>query len=259
MTVSQDPVVSVVEIVNDKKEVQQSRCLSLNVNKHWDAVLAEFVSTMLLLFLGCMSCVPLTGMDVHPPMLPPVAFGLAVLFNISAFGHISGAHMNPSVTLSAILFGSMSIPLGVAYVMAQVLGAIAGYGLLVVVSPLDLAPDSICVTQPHPDQLLYQALLTETILSAALGFINCAVWDPANASKNDAVPLRYGFTITALSLAGGLLTGTGINPARSLAPAIFTGNWNAHWVYWVGPFLGGALAPIFYRIFWLKPSDKHTA
>ncbi|CAK1546047.1 unnamed protein product [Leptosia nina] len=145
----------------------------------WKKILAEFVSTLLLIFLGCMTCMPLSGFSVQPPMYAPIGFGMVVLFNITAFGHISGAHMNPSVTLTAVIWGKMSVLLGIGYVIAQCLGAIVGYGLLVMVSPFDLITNAVCATQPHIGQEPYQALLVEIILSASLGFINCAVLGPS--------------------------------------------------------------------------------
>ncbi|XP_022119863.2 aquaporin AQPAe.a-like [Pieris rapae] len=221
-------------------------------NVQWKPILAEFVSTFLLIFLGCMSCIPLDGLASQPPLYVSLGFGLIVLFNISAFGHISGAHMNPSVTLTAMIWGKTSIGLGIGYVIAQCLGSIVGYGLLVVVSPFDLIPGAICATQPRVDMQPYQALIVEIILSSALGFINCAVWDPVNVDKDEANSLKFGLTIAAFSIAGGPLTGASMNPARTLGPSLWTNNWNAHWVYWVGPLIGGAFAGVFYKLIWFK-------
>lgn len=225
-------------------------------SREFKVVLAEFVSTMLLLFIGCMTTLPLSGFDVQPPMYSPIGFGLVVLFNITTFGHISGAHMNPSVTLSAVIWGKVSIPLGIMYVVAQCGGAIVGYGLLLSVSPVDLITDSIGATLLNPQLTVYQGLVVEIILSAALGFINCAVWDPVNKEKQDAIPLKFGFTIAALSLAGGPLSGASMNPARSLGPVVWSNNWQYHWIYWVGPIVGGAIAPIIYKFVWLDKNNK---
>lgn len=224
--------------------------------REFKVIFAEFVSTMLLLFLGCMTTIPLTGFDIQPPMYSPIGFCMAVIFNITTFGHISGAHMNPSVTLSAVIWGKVSIPLGIMYVVAQCGGAIVGYGLLLSVSPVDLITSSIGATLLHPQLTVYQGLVIEIFLSAALGFINCAVWDPVNKEKQDAIPLKFGFTIAALSLAGSPLTGASMNPARSLGPIVWSGNWQFHWIYWVGPIIGGAFAPIIYKLVWLDKSNK---
>ncbi|CAH2105730.1 unnamed protein product [Euphydryas editha] len=252
MTVPATQVINVIgSQSNEKTKPSHLNMIVKWWSKNFKIIAAEFISSTLLLFLGCMTCVPIDGFAVQPPMYSAIGFGVVVLFNITTFGHISGAHMNPSVTLSAIIWGSMPIPLGIMYVIAQGAGSIVGYGLLYLVSPIDLVSDSVCATVPHPNHMVYQALIIEILLSTALGFINCAVWDPVNKEKQDAIPLKFGFTIVALSLAGGPLTGASMNPTRSLAPAVWTGNWDTHWIYWVGPIIGGALAPIVYKLMWL--------
>ncbi|CAH2071325.1 unnamed protein product, partial [Iphiclides podalirius] len=166
--------------------------------------------------------------------------------------------MNPSVTLGAMLWGKMSIALGLAYVIAQCVGAIAGYGILMAVAPVDLVPDGICTTQPHAQHTMLQAVAVEVILTAALNFLNCAVWDPSNEKSLESVSLKFGFTIAGLSLAGGPLTGASMNPARSLGPALWTGTWDSLWVYWIGPLLGGSLSAIFYKYVWLDNGEKES-
>lgn len=254
MTVAATHVINVAESQSNEKSKTMKWW-----SRYCKIIAAEFVATTLLLFLGCMTSVPIDGLTEQPPMYSAIGFGVVVLFLITSFGHISGAHMNPSVTLSAVIWGSMSIPLGIAYFITQVAASLIGYGLLYLVSPIDLVPGSVCATVPHPNHMSYQALIIEILLSTALGFINCAVWDPVNKEKQDAIPLKFGFTIAALSLAGGPLTGASMNPTRSLAPAVWTGNWNGHWIYWVGPIIGGALAPIMYKFLWLEDKLQEKA
>ncbi|CAG4992816.1 unnamed protein product [Parnassius apollo] len=165
--------------------------------------------------------------------------------------------MNPVVTLASVLWGKMSIAAGIAYILAQFAGSIAGYGILVAVSPVDLTTDGICTTQPHVQLTVPQALGIEVILTAALNFINCAVWDPVNKDSLESVSLKIGFTIAGLSIAGGPFTGASMNPARSLGPALWTSTWNAHWVYWIGPLLGGSLSAILYKYTWLKEGSNN--
>lgn len=218
----------------------------------WKAIFAEFFSTSILIFLGCMSCLPIAGFTIQPPLYAPLAFGLIVLLNIEAFGHISGAHMNPAVTLGAVLWGKMSIALGSAYIIAQIIGAIAGYGLLLKVSAVDVVSNAVCTTRPQGQHTVFQAVVIEAILTAALNFLNCACWDPMNKKSLESVSVKFGFIVTGLCLAGGPLTGAGMNPARSFAPALWTGTWDSHWIYWLGPLLGGALSVLFYKYIWLN-------
>ena len=219
---------------------------------HWRAVLAELVSTTLLLFLGCMTCIPLDGVNTNPPLYTPLGFGFVVLFNIQAFGHISGAHMNPSVTLAAVIWGIMPVNLGVAYAVSQCIGAILGYGILMELLPSDSLSGGICISQPHLKHTVNQALLVEVLLTAALIFMVCSVWDPVNEEKKETNSLKFGLTVSGLAIAGGPLNGGSMNPARSLGPAIWTGRWTSHWIYWVGPLIGGAMAAIFYKHVWTK-------
>nr|XP_026490754.1 aquaporin-like [Vanessa tameamea] len=220
-------------------------------SENWRAIFSELMSTFSLLFFGCMTCIPIDGIPINPPLYGTIGFGLIVLMNIQTFGHISGAHMNPTVTLAAIIWGNMSIALGIAYFVAQCAGAVMGYGILMILSPIDMS-SGICTTQPHVKHTVYQALGIEILLTVALVLINCSVWDPVNKDKGESLSIKFGLTIAALSIAGGPMTGASMNPVRSFAPAIWTNTWNSHWVYWAGPFLGGTLAVIFYKFVWLR-------
>ncbi|XP_072934783.1 aquaporin AQPAe.a-like [Epargyreus clarus] len=223
---------------------------------HWKMILAEFISTFFLVFFGCMTCVPLDGKHLQP-LYSSLGFGLIVIFNIQAFGHISEAHMNPAITFIAIIWKKMSVTLGVFYIIAQLSGAVAGYGVLIGVTPTDLMINGTCVTQPHEryTRTVFQALVLEVLLTMALSFITCAVWDPVNKDSQECNSLKFGLTIVGLSLAGGQLTGASMNPARSLGPAVWIQQWRAHWIYWIGPLSGSALTAMFYKHMWLR-TDK---
>ncbi|XP_049694598.2 aquaporin [Helicoverpa armigera] len=217
---------------------------------HWRKILAEFISTFLLILLGCMSCVPAPGSDAS--IYPAFGFGSAVMFNVQIFGHISGAHMNPSVTLASVIWGSTPIYLAGAYVVAQCAGSIVGYGILVLLSPIDLLNGGVCVTRPIFGMSMFQALGIEIFITAALCFVCLSVWDPVNEKKQDSTALKLGVTILGLIFIAGPLTGASMNPARSLGPAVWSVQWVRHWVYWLGPLLGGALAAVIYKYVLLK-------
>lgn len=159
--------------------------------------------------------------------------------------------MNPAVTLAAVIWGNMSVALGTVYALAQICGAFVGYGVLIALSPVDLS-SGVCVTRPHVKHTEYQALGVEIVLTVILVLLNCSVWDPINEKKNQCMSTMLGLSIAGLSIAGGPLTGAGMNPARSLAPAVWTSSWKSHWVYWVGPLLGSTVAVLFYKYIWLK-------
>lgn len=216
----------------------------------WRKILAEFISTMMLVLLGCLSSVPVTG-EEKTTLFTSLGFGMVVMFNIQIFGHISGAFMNPAVTLASVIYGNTSIALGIVYTIVQCLGAIVGYGLLDALTSMELSVGSICVTKPYYGQSILQSLFIEVAITVILMLVNCAVWDPVNKEKQESVPIKFGLTILGLSLIGGPFTGASMNPARTLGPAVWTNDWTDHWIYWVGPFLGTVISVVPYKYIYL--------
>lgn len=249
---------SVVNVTETKvtEDKSKSNTLAAWCSAQWKPILAELVSTSLLVLFGCMSCIPIEGLTEQSPVYAPLGFGLAVLLNIQIFGHISGAHMNPAVTLASVIWGSSSIAVGVAFAIVQCLGAFIGYGILIGLAPVNLSIDGICVTMPHHALSQFQSFGVEVVLTAALVFVCCGLWDPINQHRQDSGPIKFGLTIVGLSIAGGPLTGAGMNPARSLAPALWNGAWTFHWVYWAGPFVGATIAALFYKLLFLDRTQQ---
>uniref|UniRef100_A0A2A4ITP2 Aquaporin n=1 Tax=Heliothis virescens TaxID=7102 RepID=A0A2A4ITP2_HELVI len=197
-----------------------------------------------------MSCVPAPGTDAS--VYPAFGFGSAVMFNVQIFGHISGAHMNPAVTLASVIWGGTSLVLGIFYVIAQCAGSTAGYGMLILVCPIELLEGGVCVTRLIDGMSPYQALGVEISITSALCFVCMSVWDPVNEKKVDSIPLKFGVTILGLIFIAGPLTGASMNPARSLGPAVWSQQWAHQWLYWVGPLLGGGLAAVIYKYVLMK-------
>lgn len=159
--------------------------------------------------------------------------------------------------------------------IAQVLGASIGYGLLILVTPAQFMPPGTCMTLPIQSMSTAQLFVIEFFITATLTFVVSGVWDPRNRDFGDSIPLRVGeqflnfkkplkhfsflgITVSAIGLCAGLPTGASMNPARSFGPALWNWNWDYHWVYWVAPMLGSTLAGLFYRgVFWKKnPKDE---
>jgi len=135
---------------------------------------------------------------------------------------------------------------------------VLGYGLLRLLTPQEVltsASPRLCCTVPHPGMSDVQAVAMEFFATCFLVMVVCACADPRNSDKSDSVPLKFGCTILALSIAVGPYTGASMNPARSIGPAIFTGDWTSHWVYWVGPCLSGFFTAIFYQAIFNRPRD----
>lgn len=239
-----------------KKFVQEEGAMKNNVITG----LAEMIGTAMLVFLGCMGCV--AGLDVIPQHLQiTLNFGLAVMIVIQCVGHISVAHVNPAITVGAVVLGKKTIPEALVYIFAQIVGAILGFGMLKVVTPRESLTtggvegmDKFCVTDIHAHLSAIQGLLLEGMATSILMFVACAVWDRRNEKNTDSVAIRFGLTVACLAIACGPYTGCSMNPARSLAPALWNNQWSHHWIYWFGPIGGSLFASVFYRtIFGVSP------
>uniref|UniRef100_T1GER8 Aquaporin n=1 Tax=Megaselia scalaris TaxID=36166 RepID=T1GER8_MEGSC len=202
--------------------------------------LAELIGTALLVFFGCMGCIDFNNGDsiqmTNSLFQISVVFGLVIMFIVQIFGCVSGAHLNPAVTIAAIVYKLLTPAMAVGYFVAQMGGAFIGYGLLQILVAKDV------MANEHGVGMFIELIGTGTLI-----WVVCGVWDPRNAKGHDAVPLKLGFAITALCGCFGHWTGCSMNPARSFGPALWNMDFGQHWVYWVGPLLGGLLASLSYR------------
>ncbi|XP_003694175.1 aquaporin-like isoform X1 [Apis florea] len=219
--------------------------------------LSETIGTAILVFIGCAGCIGSLG--INPSVLQiSLTFGLAVLIAIQSIGHISGAHINPSITVAALILGKKSLPMSILYIIAQCIGAMLGYGLLKVITPVNLmyatTPDtasSFCMTDIHKNLNIFQGIMAEFLATLILVLFACGLWDDRNSKNTDSVPIRFGFCITVLCLIFIPYTGCSLNPARTLGPAIWNGYWRNHWIYWLGPICGAIVASLIYRYIFL--------
>ncbi|CAL7942442.1 unnamed protein product [Xylocopa violacea] len=216
--------------------------------------LAEVIGTSMLVFMGCMGCVGSLGV-VPSHFQVAITFGLVVMIVIQCIGHISGAHINPAITVGSVVLGLKTIPEGLVYLLSQMVGGAIGYGMLKVVTPSGrLTGKTIddtsmfCVTDLHEEVSAIQGLLLEGIATGILMLVACAVWDQRNAKNTDSVAIRFGLTVATLALAFGPYTGCSMNPARSMAPALWNNQWSHHWIYWFGPIGGALLSSFMYKI-----------
>jgi aquaporin Z len=210
--------------------------------------LAEFIGTFAIVFAGIASVA--VG---HEGLAVALTFGLAVAVMISAVGGISFAHFNPAVTVGFFVLGRINRLQLLIYWSAEFLGAIVAIFLLQFFYGAErLTNVNYGVTQLAPDISPLMGLGTEIILTFFLYFViaTCVM------QKQPQAGLYIGFTVTLCALAGGALTGASMNPARSFAPALFSGVWQHHWVYWLGPILGALLAAFAAKYFWQE--EKST-
>lgn len=213
------------------------------MKKHpWPGIVAEMIGTFALVFVGCgaIAVNVQTGQLGHLGVA--LSFGMVVMVMIAALGHISGAHFNPVVTLAFAVvrhFPWRKVPF---YLLAQFIGAVLASGLLRVVFG---AQAVLGVTQPSGS--LAQSLVLEIVLTAALMFVITSVATDTRAVGQLAA-IMIGVTVMVNALWAGPISGASMNPARSFGPALVSGQWEAHWLYWVGPVIGAILGALAYQL-----------
>jgi len=205
------------------------------------------VGTFALIFIGAGSIIAdqLSGGRVGLVGVA-LAHGLAIATMVSATGHISGGHLNPAVTAGFVATRRMSVRVGVGYVIAQLVGASVG-GFLLVASFPEAARQAVHLGTPALGRGVTPGvgIVVETVLTFLLVFVVFGVAIDARGPRGTG-GLMIGLVIAMDILAGGVLTGAAMNPARAFGPALFSGTWQNQIVYWVGPLLGGALASVVY-------------
>ncbi|CAL4903530.1 unnamed protein product [Urochloa decumbens] len=172
-----------------------------------------------------------------------IAHALAAGVLVTAGFHVSGGHLNPAVTVAMMVRGHLSKLRTVLYVAAQLLASSLACILLRYLTGGMVTPVHALGAGIRP----MQGLVMEVILTFSLLFVTYAmILDPRSQVRSIG-PLLTGLIVGANSLAGGNFTGASMNPARSFGPALASGDWTHHWVYWLGPLLGGSLAAIVYE------------
>ncbi|MEZ4587052.1 MAG: aquaporin [Gemmatimonadales bacterium] len=196
------------------------------------AIVAEGVGTFLLVAIGpgAAMVAAKTGAVTHLGVA--LAFGAIVTIVVASTGHLSGAHINPAVTLGFWSIRRFPARLVPGYLTAQCVGAaLAAFGLRWILGPVGKLGATI------PALSLERSFAVEAVCSALLGFVIAAVATDERVPAGIAA-MAIGTTVFAGALVAGPLTGGSFNPARSLGPALAGGGWTAHWLYWVAP-IGG--------------------
>ena len=215
--------------------------------------IAESLGTAILVLFGCGSAV-LMGADIGMTGIS-LAFGLAIVAAAYGLGPISGAHLNPAVSLGAFLAGRISASTLVSYAIAQVIGAILGATVLYLIASgktgYDVAVNGLGQNGYGAGYLGEYSLTAALIFEVVMTFLFVTVILGATQSGAPAAMagLAIGLTLAAIHLVGINVTGVSVNPARSIGPALFVGGKAMAdlWVFIVAPLVGGALAGIVHK------------
>jgi aquaporin Z len=236
-------------------------------------LLAEFFGTFWLVFGGCGSAV-LASKFISAVGATPfnfgigiagvaLAFGLTVLTMAYAIGHISGCHLNPAVSVGLCVGGRFSKSELVPYIVAQVLGAIAGAAALWVIASgqTDFSTANGFGCNGYGEHSLgHYSLLSGLVAEVLLTFFFLLIILGATDKRapQGFAPIAIGFGLTLIHLIGIPITGVSVNPARSTGPALFVGSWALQqlWLFWVAPILGAILAGLIYPVMAGKPADE---
>jgi len=211
---------------------------------------AEFIGTAVLVFMGCGAAVFLGAAADGGHLAVALAFGLSIVAMAYVIGNVSGCHINPAVSLGALLDKRIGGKDFICYVVAQVLGAISGAALLFAVSTLSgtdltgaLGSNGVANAGGIGGGLIVEIVLTFIFVLTILGVT-------ADSSKGNVAGIVIGLTLTFVHIVGIPLTGTSVNPARSIGPALFAGGQALTdlWVFIVGPLVGAAIAACVYKL-----------
>lgn len=204
---------------------------------------AEGLAAFALVFAGCGAVVTnATHQGALGAVGVSLVFGLVIMVMIYATGHLSGAHINPAVTIAFTITRHFPGRDAAAYIAAQLVGAVAG-ALLLLAAWSD-KPAHLGTTLPSVGT--GTALVYEIVLTAFLMFVIIAVATDTRA-VGAAAAIAIGGTVGLDALFGGPITGASMNPARSFGPALASGTWTHFWIYVVGPVIGAALGAFAYQ------------
>ena len=215
--------------------------------------LAELVGTFTLTFLGCGTAVALgCGIDTASVVGTAFAFGLSVVAMAYTIGGISGCHINPAITLGVFFCGRMSAKDCGMYMLFQVLGAIVAAAALSGILGTALG-DPFITTHTGANTCSYgvtNGLIVEIVLTTLFVLVVLGATAKTNGATNNFAGLAIGLSLILIHLVGIHFTGTSVNPARSIGPAIFEGGQalSELWVFIIGPLVGGALAALIWKV-----------
>ncbi|MGI0004698.1 MAG: MIP/aquaporin family protein [Candidatus Nitrosotenuis sp.] len=223
---------------------------------------AEALCTFALVFFGPLSVVIAAaafgpGLTLEGILLISFAHGSVIGLMVYSFGHISGAHINPAVTIPMIITRKIGVLNGIGYIVFQCIGAIIAAFSLKMILP-ELGAKVNYGVQGGPSELLGKSAMSGFALELVFTFFLVTVIFMTAVHKKAPAGM-YGFVIGGmvflLHLVGVPLTGASMNPARTLGPALASGSWEFHWIYWAGPIIGGIIAGLIMNYIFVKKAE----
>ncbi len=224
--------------------------------KDLKAYVAEMIATFALCFIGAGAIVTNSYTDGAVGLVGiALAHGVVLAIMINATGHISGAHVNPAVTIGFMITKRIKVGKGIGYIISQLAGGVlAGFALRVIFSPAIWGATHLGTPALDPGISFGAGIMIEAILTF---FLVMTVFGTAVDSR--APKGVYGFAIGSVLvcdiLMGGPLTGASMNPARTFGPGLAAGYFENHLVYWIGPIIGGSAAALLYNNFLMSKED----
>lgn len=213
---------------------------------------AELLGTFALVFIGAGSVASKYFPEATYGIFGvAVAHGLAMAVMVTLMLPISGGHLNPAITLGLLAVRRIDLRSAAAYVVAQLLGAVLAALLIKVVYPLGVVRPIALGTPTIANSIqLHQAMIVEGLMTFFL--VSAFFGTVVSATAPRLGGLGVGLTLLFDLLVGGPLTGGAVNPARAFGPALVSGQWVAHAVYWIGPIVGGVLAALLWEHVFLR-------
>ncbi|XP_027345862.1 aquaporin TIP1-3-like [Abrus precatorius] len=222
------------------------------------AALAEFISMLIFVFAGegCgMAYNKLTNngsATAAGVVAASLSHAFALFVAVSIGANISGGHVNPAVTFGAFIGGHISLLRGILYWIAQLLGSVVACLLLkFATGGLETTAFSLSSGVGPANALVFEIVMTFGLVYT----VYATAVDPKKGNLGIIAPIAIGFIVGANILAGGAFDGASMNPAVSFGPAVVSGKWANHWVYWAGPLIGSAIAAVVYEIFFIAPNS----
>jgi len=232
------------------------------------AWLAEAIATFALVFFGPLSVILSAawfgeGLSTEAVIFISLGHGGIIVLMVYAFGHVSGAHINPAVTIPMMILKKISVKDGIGYILFQIMGAIIATLTLQALLP-EIGKKVFWGGHGGPSELIGNSMMSGLAVEIILTFFLMVVIFMTAVHKK-APKQIYGGVIGGmvfmLHLVGVPLTGASMNPARSFSPAIVSGDaglWEVQWLYWVGPIIGGIIGGLIMHYVFTKPAEKEA-